>query len=74
MRKCTTTEEDLLLVDCGATSHFVPDPNAFINRDKNFNSNSRIIELADASKKQGLATMRGDAVVFVKDNKIGNAP
>ena len=66
---CTATEEDLLLVDCGATSHIVPDPNAFINRDKNFNSHSHIIELTDASKKQGLATMRGDAAVFIKDTK-----
>ena len=65
----SATDENLLLVDCGATTHIVHDPDCFINKDKTFDGSTHIIELADCSRQQGLATLRGDAEVFVKDSE-----
>ena len=61
--------KDSLLVDCGATTHIVCDEACFTSNDNSFDSNTHIIELADGSRKRGIATKRGDAVVAIRDQE-----
>jgi hypothetical protein len=65
-----TVPKDMLLVDCGATSHLLNDESMFVTEDKDFDPEKHFIELADGSKKSGLATKRGVAEVWVM-NKGG---
>ncbi|XP_067931161.1 uncharacterized protein [Watersipora subatra] len=72
-KTCTATDKtthmtDKLLVDCGATSHIVNDPDKFITFDTNFVPNKHYLELADGRRSNQLATARGVAVFTVTDN------
>jgi hypothetical protein len=63
-------DEELLLVDCGATAHIVTDERCFIKMDPSFRRENHTIELADGSRQEGVAVARGDALLKLnnKDN------
>ena len=56
-----------LLVDCGATSHIVRDKTRFISFDETFNPKDHFMELADGTRKTGVAEKRGEAVIGLID-------
>ena len=60
---------NLLLVDTGASSHFVKNKSAFVNFDETFEPKKHFIELADGSKSNEVAKARGVAKFTVKDTK-----
>ena len=62
---------DNLLVDTGATSHIITDKSKFIAFDKDFNTYSHVIELADESKANVVA---GKGVAKVKLNDVNGKP
>lgn len=68
---CTTLKGNKkgLMVDCGATSHMINDPNKFKTFDKNFRPEDHMIELADGTKVSGMAKMRGDAEIYLLDSE-----
>jgi hypothetical protein len=63
-----------LLVDCGATSHIVRDESWFINFDKTFKPKDHLMELADGTRKTGVAEKRGDAVIGLIDKSGKTVP
>ena len=56
-----------LLVDCGATTHIISDQSKFVNFDDSFNPDNHLIELADGSRTNGIASGRGNASVVLYD-------
>lgn len=58
-----------LLVDSGATSHIINDRAKFVRLDPNFNPRKHFIELADGSRKNNLASAKGDALVEIADSR-----
>ena len=60
------TNNENLLVDCGATARIVNTDENFSNDDPTFNSAEHYIELADGSRKNNVAVKRGTAVVFLR--------
>ena len=64
----SASDNDSYLVDCGATTHIICDPSKIIREDTSFNPSNHTIELADNSRQTGVATSRGDAKIFLKDN------
>ena len=57
------------MVDCGATTHMINDPNKFMTVDESFRPEGHTIELADGTKVSGMAKMRGDAEVYLLDSE-----
>ncbi|XP_024124665.2 uncharacterized protein LOC112144376 [Oryzias melastigma] len=57
-----------LMVDCGATSHFITDLRKFRRFDERFQAGSHCVELADGMKSKGVAERRGDAEVWLIDS------
>ena len=54
----TKGRTDVLLVDCGATSHIITDESLFKNFDQSFNSEQHHIELADGTQAHSVAKKR----------------
>ena len=59
-----------LLVDCGATTHIVTDPNKFIRKREDFNPENHYIELADGTRQNNVVVAKGDARVSII-NSVG---
>ena len=51
---------NLLLVDCGATSHIITDKSKFTRFDSTLDPSKHYIELANGAKANNVALMRGD--------------
>uniref|UniRef100_A0A1A8MDX0 CCHC-type domain-containing protein n=4 Tax=Nothobranchius TaxID=28779 RepID=A0A1A8MDX0_9TELE len=58
-----------IMVDTGATSHIVTDPRKFRVFDDDFESERHSVELADGTRCRGVAERRGEAVVYLLDNR-----
>ena len=59
--KAVINKCNMLLVDCGATAHIVCDRKKFLSFDKNCDTSSHVIELADGSQQSGIVCGRGTA-------------
>lgn len=60
-------KQNSFLVDCGATTHIVTREEYFTRFDDSFQSENHYIELADGSKRKGVAKRRGDVRVLMTD-------
>ena len=60
---------DLLLIDTGATSHFIRDKSKFVSFDENFDQAQHFIELADGKRQNNIAEGRGKASIKLVDSK-----
>ena len=56
-----------LLVDCGSTSHIITDKSKFTRFDSTFNPSKHYIELANGTRANNIALMRGDVDVVIHD-------
>ena len=63
----TKVQKQMLLVDCGATSHIVNDETIFTSFDKSFHPDQHYVELADGHRSNKLATHRGEARIMLLD-------
>ena len=59
---------NMLLVDCGATTHIITDSSKFIKYDESFKPDKHYIELADGTKANNVALKRGDVSVPMMDD------
>ena len=57
-----------LMVDCGATSHIITDLSKFKRFDDGFQAETHCVELADGTRRKGVAERRGDAEVCLTDS------
>ena len=58
---------NMLLVDCGATSHIITDESKFSKYDESFKPENHFVELADGTRCNNIALKRGDANVSLVD-------
>ena len=65
----TTTDNQRLLVDCGATTHIVNKDDNFTYVDSSFNPADHYIELADGSRSNNIALKRGTVTVYLKTSE-----
>ena len=68
----SSSSEDPILVDCGATTHIVNDDKYLIDVDESFNPGEHYIELANGSKSNNVAMKKGTAQISLRDsnNKV----
>ena len=66
-----TVESQRIMIDTGATSHFIKDIERSKNFDDSFQLDSHFIQLADNSKTNGVALKQGDVEIFLV-NANGN--
>ena len=57
------SQNDLLMVDCGATAHIINDKEKFVHLDENFDGSKHTIELADSSRRNDIVCGKGKAQV-----------
>ena len=63
----TTTDDNSLLVDCGATAHCLNDRSQFISFDETFNPEEHYVKLANGETSNELAKKRGTALLNICD-------
>ena len=59
------SQNDMLMVDCGATAHIITDKEKFIYFDENFDGSKHTIELADSSRKNDIVCGKGKAQIYL---------
>ncbi|XP_046841039.1 uncharacterized protein LOC124435135 [Xenia sp. Carnegie-2017] len=59
---------NMLLVDCGATSHIITDESKFTSFDDAFKPNSHYIQLTDGTKSNNVALKRGNVSIHIIDS------
>ena len=57
------TNNERLLVDCGATTHIFNKDEYFVDEDPTFNPAEHFIELADGSRSNNIALKKGTVIV-----------
>ena len=62
-------QPDMLLVDCGATTHILNNDSLFVKFDDSFVPSKHFIELADGTRANNIAQKRGDAQLLLKDDR-----
>ena len=65
----STSEENLFLVDSGATSHVVCKDTSFISTDDSFIPQNHSITLADGSKTNGMAVKKGTIKLSLENSE-----
>ena len=63
-----TEKTNMLLVDCGATTHIITDESKFVNFDDSFKPEQHYIELANGSRSNNIAEKRGDVKMTLIDS------
>ena len=62
-----SVRENSLLVDTGATAHFLNDKSKFLKFDRDFKPENHYIELADGSRACGVVSAKGRAKIILHD-------
>ncbi|XP_068201778.1 uncharacterized protein [Palaemon carinicauda] len=68
MKMVASSKPDMLLVDCGATTHILTDESRFTRFDETFKPERHLIELADGTRCRNVAVKRGDAMIKMIDS------
>ena len=61
------SDDNSLLVDCGATAHIINNDSLFVSVDEGYKPEEHFIELADGSRSNNVAKKRGTALVNIQD-------
>ena len=63
------SDKNYLLVDCGATEHFINNKSKFIKFDQNIEPGNNFVELGDGSRANNIVLKIGNACIYLRSSK-----